>query len=452
MKIDYIKHEANRRLLLIFAGWGMDSRPFSGLRAAGYDIAVAWDYTSEEFDAAQAQEYSEVVVIGWSMGVFEGSRIIGKMHLPVTLMIAVNGTLTPVDDARGIPVNVFDATLASLSEASLARFNRRMCRTAERLTQFTAHAPARSIGSLREELDAIGRRARIEPTPEADWDVAVAGRHDMIFPAAAQLNAWQGTAIIETDEPHLPDFQQIIDRLIVDKEKVASRFAATREGYDRDAEFQHSVGHHLINQLARLLPERSFESAVEIGAGSGQLAAKYTAMLDIRHLELWDIAETGAADTPAGAVRVTDDAETRLKSVADGSLDLIISASTIQWFNSPLRALKDIERVLKPGGIAALSFYVEGTYSSVGRELGTTLHYVDPAAAIAAIRHSSLHFSELKTDAVEFPSTRSLLSHIRSTGVNAAGHASTSALRKVLTDNSLRTLEYKTIYLIFKKL
>ena len=50
MKLDFIHRHNNYRLLLIFAGWGMDPGVFTGLYRRGYDIAVAWDYRNEDFD------------------------------------------------------------------------------------------------------------------------------------------------------------------------------------------------------------------------------------------------------------------------------------------------------------------------------------------------------------------------------------------------------------------
>ncbi len=45
MKYRLLTSGNERRLLLIFAGWGMDDAPLRELTPhAGYDLAVAWDY------------------------------------------------------------------------------------------------------------------------------------------------------------------------------------------------------------------------------------------------------------------------------------------------------------------------------------------------------------------------------------------------------------------------
>ena len=43
MKQEFTVKQGNTKLILIFAGWGMDSNPLRDMRLDGYDIAVVWD-------------------------------------------------------------------------------------------------------------------------------------------------------------------------------------------------------------------------------------------------------------------------------------------------------------------------------------------------------------------------------------------------------------------------
>lgn len=433
----------------------MDATPFHDLRCDGYDVAVIYDYTDEELDVTPLQRYREIVILAWSMGVFEALRFLLRWPLPVSLKIAVNGTLTPVDDSRGIPVSIFRGTLATLSETSLSKFNRRMCGSVRAYAEFMSRAPRRSFDSVKAELAALYGRSRAAggDLPDSSiWDVAVISTDDMIFPASAQRLAWQSTAIIELSEAHLPDFQKIVDRLMVDKRKVARRFASTRPGYDREATLQHSVGDKLVRHLVGLCGTRPFASAVELGAGSGLLTRLYTPLLHIENLELWDIAPVVMPDLPPHTSIVIDDAEARLPSIPDCTLDLVISSSTLQWFNSPVTALGEIVRVLKPGGVAALSLYVKGTYRTLASRLGVSLNYADPGRLQSVLKGVRVLLAETEEDIVSFPTTRQLLGHLRATGVNAVGNPPASSLRRVLRENSLTRLEYNTFYLIFTRL
>ncbi|WP_373564497.1 pimeloyl-ACP methyl esterase BioG family protein [Sphingobacterium sp. E70] len=56
------------------------------------------------------------------MGVWAASQVLPKLqmqHYPISTCTAINGTPFPIDDSRGIPVQVFRATLNTLSEKRL---------------------------------------------------------------------------------------------------------------------------------------------------------------------------------------------------------------------------------------------------------------------------------------------------------------------------------------------
>ena len=61
--------------MLFFAGWGMDETPFLQIHPTDKDWMICYDYRSLEFDADILQEYSEITLIAWSMGVWAASQI-----------------------------------------------------------------------------------------------------------------------------------------------------------------------------------------------------------------------------------------------------------------------------------------------------------------------------------------------------------------------------------------
>ena len=129
-----------------------------------------------------------------------------------------------------------------------------------------------------------------------------------------------------------------------------------------------------------------------------------------------------------------------------------MSASTLQWFNSPVGAIERIRRKLRPGGTAALSLYTDGTYASLARATGVSIHYVTPEQLRRAVdADCTLVAFEVNEDVETFGSSRELIDHMRRTGVNAAGGASTAALRDILRNDTLRQLEYVSTTLIIKK-
>lgn len=455
MKIVFTQQADNRHLLLIMAGWGMTEAPFRHLAMPGYDIAVTYDYTDEVFDRDALTGYREIVVVAWSMGVMEAERILSQVELPVTLTIAINGTPRPVSDTEGIPTKIFEGTLANLSEATLSRFNRRMCGSTAAFKQFNESGPDRTIESLKDELQVLGQRA-IDATPcsSFDWDVAVIGLDDMIFPAANQFNAWSNTRQITIEAPHLPDFQAIINRLVVDKSRVAKRFGDTRHTYDISASIQLEVARKLAQQLVTAIsPDAKISRAIEIGAGDSRLTREYISRINIDSLELWDLTLPATPQgTTCRVTAVADDAEARLRELPDNSIDLIVSSSTLQWFNSPIAAVREIQRILTPGGIAAIALYTEGTLAQLAATTGVSLNYVSEARLTDAVKQPCrIEFIETETLQADFDSTRELLEHLRSTGVDGVGHAPSSSLRNLLRENSLRSLQFNSTTLIIRK-
>ncbi len=455
MNLSFINRGDNRRLILIFAGWGMDANPFRGLVREGYDIAVAWDYTTEDFDFSALRHYREVVVIAWSLGVYEASRLLPGSGLDVTLTVAVNGTMTPVDDRRGIPVAVFDGTLATLSDASLRKFNRRMCGSTERLATFDAARPDRTLESLRSELAAIGDRAKSTPAPHYNWDIAIIGTADHIFPAAGQTEAWSGTRCdILPETPHIVDFQSLIDRYTVDKELVAARFLSTRESYGSEASVQRRVAERLVSLWHSHLPRRRYAAGVEIGAGTGILTHLYLRDTDIDRLELWDIAGVNINHLSPEVKTVTADAETQFPSLADASVDLLVSSSTLQWFNSPAAFLRKAARVLKPGAHVVLSLYGAGTFESFSRVAGVSLNYVTTREIISAAEtfYDIIHVET--AEMVEtFPDVATALRHLQSTGVTGLrrSRVPVERMRRILADESMSRLVYHPIFIILQR-
>lgn len=117
-----------RRLILFFAGWGMDASVFSALSKPGYDILLVYDYRDDDFDESVLGGYDEICVLAWSLGVWHADRFISShSNLPITRTVAVNGTLCPINDSLGIPPRIYDLTSALPDERALAKFYRRIC-------------------------------------------------------------------------------------------------------------------------------------------------------------------------------------------------------------------------------------------------------------------------------------------------------------------------------------
>ena len=186
MKWRFYPGEDSSVLCVFYAGWGMDEHPFEHC-AGQRDTLIVWDYT----DLSPLDfpfDNRPVALVAWSMGVWAATQTFPTDHL--ISATAFNGTPYPIDDTRGIPPAVFDATLAAHSANGLARFQRRMCGGAAAMNLFLQRAPRRTVEDLGTELAALGSAIRTRPPRPFPWTCAIGCTGDKIFPLAAQRMAF----------------------------------------------------------------------------------------------------------------------------------------------------------------------------------------------------------------------------------------------------------------------
>lgn len=454
MKHAFIQRDGASRLIVIFAGWGMDAKPFEGLAKPGYDILAVWDYRTLDFDPAWTAGYSEVCVLAWSMGVIAAQHCHKALGDRVTARIAVGGTPRPVDDEYGIPTAIFRGTLDGLNERTLERFYRRMCGGAAEYAKFVACRPNRPAEELHDELQAVSELAAAEAASPA-FDHYVLTKRDAIFPPANQRKAWYGTCEIhELDSPHLPDFQLLLDRFVIDKALVAERFGSSRDSYDSHAAAQAMTATYLAALLddkdTRTILHNPDANVLEIGCGTGLLTRRLTDMQPRARMRFMDIATTAPAGIPADAYTCAD-AETAMMDMTEDSLDLIASASTMQWFNSPERFVRRCMRALRPGGFLAVSTFGADNLREVAEITGVGLRLASAdtwRTILARTPGAETVVLKEKTIQVPFASMRDALRSLSRTGVNAISR-SPGWLRH-LPDGAC-TLNYKPLFILLRK-
>ena len=453
MKAVYVSRpDGATRLILFFAGWAMDSRPWQRLEFGGYDIAVVSDYRDSRLPLDLAA-YEEIVVIAWSFGVVGAEQWLaeeGRKH-PVTATIAVNGTPEAVDDRLGIPSALFEATLASLTPASLAKFYRRVA--GKRLPLISDAMPQREFDTLADELRAVyasrGRRG-------VSWDKAIVSTADRIIPAANQIASWSATPteiIIEADADHLPDLATLLARHLAAKTLVASRFGRAAESYDEAALAQRIIA----ARAAGLADEALTGDAIEIGCGSGLSTRLLFARCPSLRLRAVDLC---AVDASIEGVEVEQaDAELLMKRLPASSLDLVYSVSAIQWFNSLPAFLREARRVLRPGGRLVATTFGPETMRELRDSLPRQRHY--PTADTIHRRLEAEDWADVMVTpdivTLTFATVRDVAAHMRATGVNALSTSNpVGSLRHMLAHYPLAPdgsapLTYQPIYITATK-
>lgn len=437
MRVDFLyKNDSNSRLLLVFNGWSVPVPSFCEPKwLSGYDIAVVSEYDS--FALPSVGEYREVVVLAWSLGVHAAELALQKTDLPLTLTIAVNGTSFPIDDMRGIPEPVFRLTAERLTEQSLTKFRRRMGAA-------DMARGLRSIEDLQQEL--LNFPSEFVPFR---WDYAIISSDDRIFPPENQLRAWTERAeIIQLEGSHTPDFENIVKRLIINKERVGSRFARGSNTYDGEATVQGRIAAHLLELWLKQDDVRKGGRVLEIGVGTGAFTSLYSAKIHPDELILWDL-------SPAVAGVIEADGEVEIMQVARESLRAVVSASTIQWFNSPAAFLQRVADALGQGGLAVMSTFGPETFKELTECGVTPLPYLGEES-LRRIIPEKLEVLELHSGKIMkvFDTPMDALRHCRATGVNA--RPSDVSVREIERRWTRRpdgrvSLTFEPIYMILRK-
>ena len=468
-----------RRLILFFAGWGVDHSIFAELSKPGYDILVVYDYRSDVFNLDAIKDYDEICVLAWSLGVWHADQFISRnTSLPFTRTIAVNGTLKPIDDRFGIPPRIYDLTALLPDNRSLLKFYRRICGGQAAMDALMPSLPQRPIDELRDELLAVRARISSQATQAAqateyigatiatdtidasNWDEIYLSDNDLIFPFDNMLRAWADASPrirIVNDAAHAIDFARLISNAFVDKDLVGGRFASAATSYEQEAEVQRKVAQALLSCADQSLPAADL-SVLEIGSGTGVLTKMYMPLLSSCNITLWDLSPAAISPTHGNTIDIKPcDAEIALRSQPDASFDAVFSSSTIQWFNSPRRALHEIVRILRPGGHAFISCYIDGTLPQLSQLHGASpMHYPQLDDIINSLHGADCHSFDRQFD-LTFASASHALAHLRATGVNSLARknmsiSDTRRLMHLLSDaNGAAILSFNTRFLIIKK-
>ncbi len=451
------------RLILFFAGWGMDERPFEGLTRPGYDIAVVWDYRDTLCDMSFTRRYSEICLVAWSLGVGVAATLGDTFDNKITKRIAINGTIRPVDEHLGIPPAIYLGTRNGLNERNLTKFYRRMCLSRTDFATFDARRPRRDIEELKHELDAVHHLTSTATRLQTAWDLAIVSESDAIFPPDNQLAAWHtlGVPVRRIGEGHLPDFQRLLDSEIIDKDLMRDNFATRRPTYDGDSPAQQEICCRMARLIADMVPADYTGNILEIGSGSGLLTRRLMAACPQAHFDLWDISGLPPAGLPDG-IRydfASVDAETAIAEAAPGSHRYIFSASTMQWFNSPQRFFENCARALAADGMMLISTFLPDNLMEMSRISGKKLPLYEAGVLLSL---ASRHFKVLRSEdfrlTLRFITPLEAMRHLRNTGVNSLGRTSGEPVntRRLLDEwprdtDGLYPLTYHPFIMLLKK-
>lgn len=462
MKYEFLKHNGSKSLVLFFTGWGMDATPFRSINTE-CDMAVVWEYVNFNIDdVLQFRNYQNIYLIAWSFGIFAASQFIGRHHnLPIAFKMAINGTQFPIDDNRGIPHSMFNATLANLSERSMMKFYRRICHNTDEFHKFSANLPCRSVKSLHDELVNIETSTFSPQYAPQNWDKVVISKNDLIFPFENQLNGWNGlceTIEIEETEAHFPtNLEELISRNIINKTLVKTKFSNSfKSGYDSNAVIQRNIATSLYQKWEKSIGTKQDAAILEIGCGTGFLTQLYVPRIFPSKLILNDLCNIPTITLNLNITNyefIEQDAETL--SFPDNTFDYVLSSSAIQWFENLPLFFEKIHKWLKPDGALIISTFGPNNMKEIKDYVKISLNYKGTNWYNNEIkRNFDIVLISEECETMLFDSPLQVLRHIQSTGVNSVStkNVPRSALRHLL--NSYKSVDgkfpltYNPIYII----
>ena len=207
MLYHWLNKQNNRRLIVFFAGWSFDYKPFEYLKCGDYDVLFMYDYSDISNNSLpDLKGYENKYLITWSMGVYTAYKI--RNILPdFDKKIAVNGTVFPVCNEYGIPDKPFLLTLKHAEKGLEGKFYRNIFDNDTEYERYMTSPVQRSKENSVTELNRLYERIRNDTKIyEKYYDFAYISENDKIIPADNQRNFWlkYETDFALLDSGHFP--------------------------------------------------------------------------------------------------------------------------------------------------------------------------------------------------------------------------------------------------------
>lgn len=447
------RKKGNRRLILIFTGWSTDYRLFESPAPEGWDVAVAYDYRSRGADLSFLEPYTTIYLYAWSLGVAAANYYLKNITLKKAF--AINGTLYPCSDSKGIAEAIYYGTAENLSDTNLFKFRKRVFGSTAEFNKRADNLPETDLDALKEELAFI---ATLPRERNIKWDVALVSENDRIFPADNQRNAWreEGVEVIEIPAGnHFPDFTKILKSTIVGIEQIRKRFKNSLHTYDTHASAQRKIATRLSSLFKEKIAGMNPQKFLEVGAGSGLLTNAYSQYIEPKEATFIDLYQCGPFGISDEELYVVGDAENWMENLdREEKFDAILSASVIQWFVNPQQFFRSCARHLSPDGVIAVSSFLPDNLKE--------LDYGKDSVNFRKIKYLSIEelnslFSELFEEvrieyepiSITFSTRREMMAHLILTGVGGSGASLTTEPPLNLREDSTPvSLTYSPVYII----
>lgn len=230
--------------------------------------------------------------------------------------------------------------------------------------------------------------------------------------------------------------------MLIDKEHVKRSFKKSISTYNENAVIQKNICKHLT-ELVNAHAQCSFDNVLEIGCGTGLMTECLIDNFNIGNIVLNDIVEDMSSEIHSLFESklfsrfdfLPGDAE---KFELESKFDLIISASTFQWFQDIDKVLSNMNNMLNTDGLFVFNTFASDNFCEIktikegGLEYKSFEEMEDSLSKYFTIVHSEQTRQEL-----HFNSVMDILKHLRLTGVNG------TKPKKAWTKGGLKDFEDK---------
>lgn len=207
MQYHWLNKSDNKKLIIFFAGWSFDYKPFEVLDCGDYDVLMFYNYKNHDIPLV-IPSYEEYYLISWSMGVYIAYLL--KEKLPECLKkIAINGTPFPIHNKLGIPERTFDLTLKYVDTGLQGKFQRNLFKNDESFEKYMKSPVLRKIPDQAEELAALKDFiSNAGLNYDKFYDCAIISDSDKIVPTLNQQNCWKDRAeVCIMESGHFPFYE-----------------------------------------------------------------------------------------------------------------------------------------------------------------------------------------------------------------------------------------------------
>lgn len=253
--------------------------------------------------------------------------------------------------------------------------------------------------------------------------------------------------------------------MLIDKEHVKRSFRKSISSYNENAVIQKKICKHLVD-LTNAYGKCSYGNVLEIGCGTGLLTERLIDNFNIDHIVLNDLVAEMSSEIDYLLKRksfnnfefLSGDAE---KYELNNSFDLIISASTFQWFQDIENVFKNMGNMLNEKGMFIFNSYASDNFYEIKRIKDGGLDYKSFDQVENTLKdYFTVVHSEQSREVLYFDSVLDILKHLQLTGVNGtkAKKAWTKSVLKEFEDNYTKlfysekgfSLTYNPAYFVCK--